>query len=153
VSLYNMLFGVQSTSGVALAMLGAREGDVPRFRDAYLTLSDGGDPRIVIHTRTGGGNRNYYESAEACRDNYPEYFGNEGKEDPAGPWNADLRKLPGFLYDRDDDFDCTYADFHYSVPEAHREAVTSFLKDHGTPATPAERWQSLFAALRGEKSA
>lgn len=44
-------------------------------------------------------------------------------------WNADLRELPGFLYDSDDGFDCTYADFHYAVPEMHRQAVADFLKD------------------------
>jgi hypothetical protein len=150
-SLYNMLFGVQSTADAALAMLGITEGAVPRFRDAYFSLSAGGEPRITIHTRTGGGNRDYYESAEACRDNYPKYFGRDDEADPSGPWNADLRELPGFLYDSDDGFDCTYADFHYAVPEVHRQAVADFLKDNGAPATPAEKWRSLLTALRAMK--
>ena len=149
-SLYNMLFGVQSTADTALAMLGITKEAVPRFRDAYFSLSMGGEPRITIHTRTGGGNRDYYESEKACRDNYPQYFGRDDKADPSGPWNADLRNLPGFLCDSDDDFDCTYADFHYAVPEVHRQAVADFLKDNSAPATPAEKWQALLIALQSK---
>lgn len=110
-SLYNLLFGVNSLAPILLKHLGLSEDDIPRFRDCYLD----GD-QIVIYTRTGGGNRDFYEDEETCRSNYPEYF--QKKEDaPKGPWNADLRKSKYYQSDEDDDFDSTYAYFRFRVPE------------------------------------
>lgn len=142
-SLYNALFGVNPFSGVLLQMLGTSADAIPRFRDCYLS-EDGTE--IIIHTRTGGGNRDYYEHPARCRDNFPEYFG-DGKEEPSGPWNSDLRKINGFKYDEDDDFDCTYADFHFEVPEPFQPQV-ALLKDLGAVSNPAERWQELITALQ-----
>lgn len=138
-SLYNMLFGVNPSAGLLLAMLGTDTNNVPRFRDCFLE-----DDRIVIHTRTGGGNRDYYESEECCRDNYPEYF--DGSDEPKGPWNNDLRSLPGFLYDRDDDFDCTYANFYFLSPEKFKTEI-EILRDMGGERDPATAWQELFTRL------
>ncbi len=148
-SLYNMLFGVNPASGLVMQALGITPDNVPRFRDAYF---DAEKDRLVIHTRTGGGNRDYYECEERCRDNYPEDF--EGERAPSGPWNADLRKLPGFLYDEDDDFDCTYADWFYSIPDAFKP-IFDTMKEIGTghDEKPADRWQRVLEQLRsGEKS-
>lgn len=101
-----MLFGVEPTAGIALKMLDIGPQDVPRFRDAYFGWADDAktDPVIVIHTRTGGGNREAYEAE-----------------------NARLTTLVGYRYDRDDDFDSTYADFCFSVPDMEREGVIAFL--------------------------
>lgn len=144
-SLYNMLFGVNPTAGILLGMLGTEHGAVPRFRDCFLD----GDS-IVIHTRTGGGNREYYESAESCRENYPEYF-EEGKS-PSGPWNDDLRGLPGFVRDEDDDFDTTYANFYFSVPKKFKAEI-EVIRDMGGERDPAQSWQALFAKLEaGDKN-
>lgn len=140
-SLYNMLFGVNEMAPTLLAALGINEGNVPRFRDCYL---DTEKKRIVIHTRTGGGNRDFYESEESCRDNHPEYF--TGKDKPSGPWNADMRKHPQFLYDRDDDFDATYADFYFSFPPDLAADLTALCENVETHR-PSEKWQALFAAL------
>lgn len=137
-SLYNALFGVNPAAPVLLAMLGIGPGDVPRFRDCYLR-----EGRIAIHTRTGGGNRDYYEHPDRCRDNYPEYF-KEGEEHPSGPWNADLRKLPGFQYDEDDDYDCTYATFYFDVPEQFKSLIDKIPEG----VDPARRWQETLDALR-----
>lgn len=148
-SLYNMLFGVNPAGGLVMQALGITPDDVPRFRDAYF---DAEKDRLVIHTRTGGGNRDYYECEERCRDNYPEYFGEE--QELSGPWNADIRKLPGFLYDEDDDFDSTYADWFFSVPEAFKP-IFATLKEIGASQDEklAERWQRVLEDLRsGEKS-
>src|SRR5690606_29467384 len=90
-------------------------------------------------------NREYYECEQSCRDNYPEYFDGDG-ENPSGPWNADLRKLPGFLYDMDDDYDSTYADFIYEVPEEFKSIVET-LKTMGAENNPTERWQKLLDDL------
>lgn len=135
-SLYNALFGVNQAAPLLLAMLGIDEDAIPRFRDCY--LSDG---RIAIHTRTGGGNRDYYEHPDRCRENYPEYF--DGKDDPRGPWNCNLRKLPGFQYDADDGFDATYATFYFDVPRQFRQLLEKIPEGED----PAKRWQDTFAAL------
>lgn len=128
-SLYNALFGTNPFSSMLLQVLGTTNGAVPRFRDCY--LNEDGD--IVIHTRTGGGNREYYDEPN--------------EENTDGPWNSTLRALPGFKFDADDDFDSTYADFHYSVPEAFKEQI-ALLKDLGAVSNPAERWQSLLENMR-----
>lgn len=130
-SLYNMLFGVNPFSGVLLQMLGTTEGDIPRYRDCFLS-EDGTE--IIIHTRTGGGNRESYEKGG-------EYW-EEGQID-----NDTLRAIPGFKHDADDDFDCTYADFHYAIPDAFKEQV-ALLKDLGAVTNPAERWQEVLDGLR-----
>lgn len=143
-SLYNALFGQNPFSGVLLQMLGTTSDAVPRYRDCYLS-EDGS--QIVIHTRTGGGNRDFYENERRCRKNYPEYFSEA--ESPSGPWNDDLRKLPGFAYDEDDEFDCTYADFYFDVPEAFAGQI-ALLKELGAVQNPGERWQQLLDGLRNK---
>lgn len=140
-SMYNMMFGTNSRSGVLLACLGISENDVPRFRDCFLD----GD-KIVIHTRTGGGNRDYYESEEECRSNYPDYF--DGEDDPSGPWNDDLRSMPTYLYDEDDDYDCTYANFYFSIPKEFEEDIAMIAEGSAT-LKPSEKWQLLLETLKG----
>ena len=143
-SLYNMLFGVNSAAPVLLATLGLTANDVPRFRDCYL---DG--EQIVIHTRTGGGNRNYYDSEESCRANYPEYF--DGKEDPSGPWNSALTANACYLYDEDDDYDSTYANFHFKFPDEYANDLKALAAKSETH-TPSEKWQALFKAMESSNA-
>ena len=114
-SLYNLLHGTQPTAGVALAMLGIDPGNVPRFRDAYFTFHED-KPVVVIFTRTGGPNR----------------------EDYAAGIDA-LTELPGYIFDEDDSFDCTYASFYFSVPAEYQERVITYLTEQGVPAEPADR--------------
>lgn len=121
-SLYNMLFGTNPFSDTLLQMLGITQIDVPRFRNCYLN-EDGS--KIIIHTRTGGGNREDYE------------------ED-----NDALTKVAGYDYDEDDNFDSTYANFYYDVPEVCKSQV-ALLKDLGAVTDPAARWQEMLADLRG----
>lgn len=139
-SLYNNLFGINEIAPALLRVLGFSHADIPRFRDCFLHGSC-----IVVHTRTGGGNRLWYESEEKCRKEYPEEF--LSGEAPAGPWNSDLRKHVCYLKDEDDDFDCTYANFYFSFPKEHEETLTFLALDHqGTP--PAERWQALIKSMK-----
>jgi hypothetical protein len=121
-SLYNMLFGVNPFSGVLLEVLGISEADVPRYRDCYLS-EDGTE--IIIHTRTGGGNRADYQDE-----------------------NASLTKVPGYKGDSDDDYDYTYANFRYDIPQASKSMV-ALIKEMGAVSNPAERWQSLLENMRG----
>lgn len=137
--LYNVLFGTHSNSDLLLAILGLTPADVPRFRSCYW---DG--ERIVVHTRTGGGNRDYYENEECCRESYPEYF--EGDDKPSGPWNDDLRLNPGYLFDQDDDFDPTYADFYFKPPV---EAI-QVLEGLPPETPPAEQWAALLDRLNSK---
>lgn len=141
-SLYNSLFGSNENAGILLELLQINPANIPRFRDCYF---DNDKNRIVIHTRTGGGNRDYYENIESCKSNYPEYFGNG--DDPKGPWNDDLRSHP--LYDRDEDssFDSTYADFYFKLPTEIDEEIKKYLDESSQCLKPTEKWEKLFEIL------
>jgi len=97
-SLYNLMNGVNNFTPALLAILGLSEDDIPRFRD--ISLIDEGT-KIELFTRQGGGNRETDYIAEA---------------------NEKLTKHPNYLRDYDDDFDCTYAYFEFSVPEEYAQA-------------------------------
>ena len=87
-SLYNTLFGKNPDTADILSALSLSEASIQRFRDCWI---DEDNNRIVIYTRTGGNNR--------------EYFPNEA-----------LTSHPLYLYDEDDDFDNTYASYYFSLP-------------------------------------
>lgn len=141
-SLYNALFGVNPLAGVCLQALGITTENVPRFRDAYINETG----EIVIHTRTGGGNRDFYDSEARCRAHNPEYF--TGDEPPTGPWNTDLRALPGFLYDEDDDFDSTYADFHFKPTPEWEPIIKTLLETTGASEAPRAKWEKVLSDLK-----
>ena len=122
--LYNLLFGVEPLAGTLLSALEVHAVDVPRFRDCFFILQDE-EPRIVIYTLTGGGNREDYVDGIAM-----------------------LRALPGFIRDYDDDFDSTYAHFEYRMPDSLRE-----LFDVAGPAmAPAEKFKLMIDALQKQGS-
>ena len=95
-SLYNMIFGQNPNSDILLSILGLKKSDVERFRDCG--FEDGG---IFIYTRTGGGNR----------DGYP---------------NEKLTSNPYYLSDEDDNFDCTYATYHFKFPDEIKKDCEQF---------------------------
>jgi hypothetical protein len=127
VSLYNALFGVNPASEVIMASIGVSMNDVPRFRDVYLHQG-----HIVIHTRTGGGNREYYDEPNV--------------DNPDGPWNSTLRDNKYYIRDEDDDFDSTYADFYFRYPEGLEDDYKA-LADGNKAHTPSEKWKLLFEQL------
>jgi len=86
-SFYNMIFGKNPDTKDILALLGLSETDIERFRDCYIN-----DDEICIYTRTGGGNREYYP-------------------------NEVLTSHPNYIRDEDDDYDCTYATYYFSLPQ------------------------------------
>ena len=94
--LYNMVNGYNPACVWVLPLLGRHENEYPRFRDCYVEQKDG-EHLIVIYTRVGGGNRN-------CG------FGEE-----------ELYKDPLFVETVDDDFDDTYAEYKFRVPEKWKE--------------------------------
>lgn len=133
-SLYNALFGVNPLAAVVVEAVGAT-GLIPRFRDAYF---DAEENRLVIFTRTGGGNREYYDE--------PNGYDNEDYE---GPFNADLRALPNFISDEDDDFDCTYASFYFSVPEAYKPIFDTLRElGAGNDEKPMDRFTKMLEDLQ-----
>lgn len=119
-SLYNMLHGVNPFASFLLTLIGVDPDMIPRFRDCY--VNDEG--LIVIHTRTGGGNREHYEDG-----------------------NEYLQEIEGYVRDEDDSFDCTYANFYYKPDELFKPVVDG-IKEMSAAETPAEKWQKLFADLQ-----
>ena len=118
-SLYNMLFGVNPNADQLLSLLGKTRSNFGRFRDVFVE-----DNMLVVHTRCGGGNR--------------EDYGNVFAEMEDHPW---------YSHDADDDFDCTYCNFYFKVPNLDSLNITSF-----DTLTPQERWTALFSALQqGQK--
>ena len=117
-SLYNMLFGSNPAAGVLLKLLRLDPETVPRLRDCYL---DEGGERIIVYTRTGGGNRDW------CA---------EG--------NARLAQHPLYVGDCDDDFDSTYAYFRFRIPDEAKHLCAE-LADGRPP--PDKLWQALFDEL------
>jgi hypothetical protein len=115
--LYNMLFGENASQKEFLfAILEKEQSDFGRYRDIYVT-----DEYIVVHTRNGGGNREDYEDVF-----------------------DEMSEHPLYVYDEDDDYDCTYANIYFKHPAEHAEVLKEMAA--GT-ITPSEKWQMLFNAL------
>lgn len=113
-SLYNLLFGVNQDADELLKILGLTESDFGRFRDAYL---DEKGTSIIVYTRCGGGNRDYYEEVFSRMEKHPEY-----------------------VTDYDDDYDCTYAYFVFSVPKEFIKQ-TKLMSDKNKPKSVHEKFQ------------
>lgn len=92
---------------------------IPRFRDAFINK----DNKLVIYTRTGGGNRAYYESRKAGVN-----------DEHTGMFNEDLRNFEGFISDHNDPFDSTFAHFIYEPKGKAMKAIMDVL--------PPEEYQS-----------
>ena len=138
-SLYNMMFGNSPLAGITLGALNLTPNDVPRFRDAYFEADE---DRLVIYTRTGGGNREYYGA--------PDGYDNEEYE---GPFNLDLEAHPNYLFDEDDDFDSTYAYFYFSIPESFAPIFETFKSlGAGQDLNPTEKFAKMIEDLESGKS-
>jgi len=105
-NLYNTINGVSSAAFWFLPMLGKHPEQYPRFRDCFLTAAEDDysipakykQDHIIVFTRTGGGNREYYERE-----------------------NNEIKEHPCFVYDSDDSFDTTFANWIFSVPSEWKE--------------------------------
>lgn len=128
-SLYNQLFGMNPLSGLFMAVVGLKPEDVPRFRDAY--LSDDGK-RVMIYTRTGGGNRE-------C------YCDNPHDEGCYAVANEGMTKNLNFVTDYDDDFDSTYATWEFKIPEAMLPHVQGIVANDNRPV--GEKFKTLCEGL------
>lgn len=144
-SLYNSIFGYNKYASYLLSMLGLEMSKIPRFRECFVDEND----RIVIMTRTGGGNRKFYESEAAARKELPEAFQPEdaGKDHL---WNCDLRQIPNYQSDEDASFDETYAYFRYEVPGHLKEGVAAMREGQGW-TDPGKRFMTMLSDLQGRK--
>lgn len=120
-SLYNMVFGMNPDSDKLLEVLGKEKADFGRFRNVYIA-----DGYIVVHTRCGGGNR----------DDYEEVF-------------SEMEDHPWFSHEADCDFDYTYADFFFKLPDEDQLLVALQGLDQG--AKPDLQWESLMSTLNALK--
>ena len=100
-SLYNAIMGYNPACIYFLPMLGRKQDEYPRFRDCFLTDDS---KRILIYTRVGGGNRN------------------------SGYGEEELYKDPNFYNTYDDDFDSTYGNYEFTVPDRWKEDFDHIVK-------------------------
>lgn len=122
-SMYNMVMGVNPFAPMLLKFaLKLTPGDVPRLRDVWWN-----GEHVVMLTRTGGGNREFYEDITL------------------NPGNPTLRRLPGYVRDEDDDYDATYALFYYELPK-ELEWIRSKLVP--MVLTSKERWEAAIEKIK-----
>ena len=142
-SLYNAICGTNPFAPSLLAILGNPK--IPRYRDCYVDEAD----NIVILTKTGGERRASYESAEVWQANSQDLTPWD-KPDCEGPWNEDLRKITGFIEDKDDDWDGNFAYFYYSVPEGMADIVAEIKEKQGI-YDPLGTFRQVLADLKAHK--
>jgi hypothetical protein len=92
-SSFNMVADFNKLAPMVLHALNLESKQIPRFRDAYLDIDEPGRPKLVIMTRTGGPYRKDYIDE-----------------------NKTISGLAGFISDRDDPFDHTFAYWSFEVP-------------------------------------
>lgn len=123
-SLYNMLHGVSPNAGPILKALNIDLSQVERFRDA--SFAKDGDAHVLrVFCRTGGGNR----------EDYP---------------NDHLTSNPLYLRDHDDDYDCTYAHYYFTIPQTVLDQLAEqglSLDDVTDSATLHEKMQAAIDAI------
>ncbi len=115
-SFYNMLHGANPNAAQLMSLLQLNTGDFGRYRDVYLN-----DGYIVVHTRCGGGNREDYQDVFDMAEGHQWYSHNE-----------------------DCDFDCTYADIYFKIPEGEVQTMAALLDGH---QTPTDKWDAIYKAL------
>ena len=122
-SMYNLLFGQSNYADLLLAALGMTRSGFYRYRDAYLDAKG----RIAVYTRGGGGNRECFCDAYAKdEDRTVDLDGDKHAPGCVVLKHRANRQHPAYLYNEDDDFDCTYATFYFAVPaEVDREALAA----------------------------
>lgn len=103
----------------AMAALGFAEDDLGRFRGAHLGPDDDSENsqyRLVVHTRNGGGNRECHQDEPYA----------DGCDCTGCTMTKRIPELNGYLYDRDDEGDRTYANIYFELPDdlASRKALS-----------------------------
>ena len=133
-SLYNMLFGQNANADAILAMVGRTKEDFGRFRDCFVD----GEGRVAVYTRNGGGNRDHWDFS------YPDNEAGEGCPCVGCFMTYRVHKLPNYLYDRDDDFDSTYATIYFRVPGEFKFIADALREDFN----PDQKWRDQLATIK-----
>lgn len=136
-SFYNMIFGNNPLYKVILATLDLTENDVGRFRDVFIT-----EGKIAVYTRNGGNNRQHFEFS------YPEEEEGEDCPCPGCFMTYRAHRHSNYLYDRDDEFDNTYATIYYSFPDEYAEDLKQL--DTDETFDPSQRWLDFIEALKAK---
>jgi hypothetical protein len=97
-----MVMGYNSATFFILPFLGKHPNEYPRFRDCWISDDE---KNIVVYTRVGGGNR-------GC-----------------GYGEEELYKHPNFISTEDDDFDNTFAEYVFSVPDEWKNDFKVFVSE------------------------
>lgn len=118
-SLYNMMCGFNPAAGRLLAAINLDPNIIPRFRDVWINSDM---TKITVHTRTGGGNRDDYEDQ-----------------------NNAMTAHPLYLRDSDDDFDSTFANFTFRVPEEEKAKLLAEIEEATRDKTPENKERVLAA--------
>lgn len=101
-SLYNQLFGTNEDAPVLLGMLSVNKEYFSRFRDIELIK---GGTLIEVFARLGGDNREDYKET----------------------WDK-IRNHPLYIKDYDDEYDNTYANIEFDIPEQYKETAKMMFK-------------------------
>jgi len=132
-SMYNTVMGVNPLAGDLLSFLACKPTEFGRLRDVWLD-DQHGDLRIVVHTRCGGGNRDAYDDMFKLMVQHPDY-----------------------IRDYDCDFDDTYANIEFHLPESAKTIITALLEEADKQGvrdklvdnrSQAERWTVVMAKLK-----
>jgi len=128
-SLYNQIFGTNPASDMLLAMLKFNNvNEIGRYRDVSLKRDLEAGLQVVIFTRMGGGNRENYEKEI----NF-------------------LKSKKGYVRDYDDEYDSTYANFVFEIPDKFKDLCEKVAKDVGTKQ-PMEKFKEMLTDMNSEKS-
>jgi len=145
-SLYNMVHGTNRDAPLVLALLDREPGDFGRFRDAWVERSAEGGIRLVVYTRSGGGNRTHSDE--------------DAEPGPrCGCSGCTMTHVvpthPLYLEDRDDDRDPSYATIYFRVPDDAEATLEALGAPEGfvlaslaiDPPDMRARWAAALAAL------
>lgn len=138
-SMYDEIFQPsQKRAELLLGMLGFNSlGDVGRYRDSWVEKTENGDIRIAMYTRNGGGNRYHYSNDD---------------DGPAEGADCDCtgciitHGLPHhelYLFDRDDEFDSTYATVYFRLPQKildDDDLMATFAEVAREPVNMSDLW-------------
>ena len=122
-NLYNNLFGVNNSAEMLLKILNINRFEIERFRDIFF---DKESSFVVIHARTGGGNREDYPNVILIENKY-------------------------YSHDKDADFDSTYANFYFKLPEDITKELKEIFKNDDTPL-PNQKWDLIFKYLEAQEN-
>lgn len=126
-NLYNQLHGENPDADKLLAILNLERSDFPRYRDIWLP-ADG--TKIIVTTRHGGPNRQYFQRVLKAISQYSTY-----------------------IRDYDDDYDDTYAYIEFSIPSRHRRKALMLAEGSSAPTIKElfEATNAEFAAMTQEE--